>query len=143
MMDTIAFPKCIGRRLGSVANGVQKVPDAFPMFHRWAGFWLVFIMLWTAATMLLACQGYLGKIIYPGETPRAIQASGLITARASSNGEVQNISKRQPFSYYFIREAEVWYTRAALSPMALWIALRFRIRSASWARMVFVHLLTS
>jgi len=125
-----------------LANGYPQAPEAFPMFHTRGSFWLVYITLWTMAAMLLACQGYVGKIIYP-EGPPVIQSSRLIAARPSTGANVKEISQRRPFSYYLLREAEVWYTRAALSPVALWIALRFRIRSKRWLRMLFVHLFTS
>ena len=91
-----------------MVNGEQKAPEAFSMFQRRGGLWLVCISLWAVAAMLFAGQGYLGRIIYSGETPPAIHSSGWIGTRVSNDGEVQKISKRRPFSYYLLREAEVW-----------------------------------
>jgi two-component system, LytTR family, sensor kinase len=44
---------------------------------------------------------------------------------------------------YFLVELEVWYTRAIFSPVAVWLALRYRFQARNWLRVLCLQLSVS
>ncbi|QMV18392.1 sensor histidine kinase [Granulicella sp. 5B5] len=90
--------------------------EVSPAFNHWVLFWICYAALWTLAAALLASQSYLGHWINPSQ---------------------------RPSGPYFLIELEVWYTRAAFSSVAVWLALRYRFRTTTWLRILLLHLSVS
>ena len=74
--------------------------------------WLFYLITWTFVAALLAGQSYLGHWMNPAQ---------------------------RPYEPYFVVELEVWYTRAAFAPVAVWLALHHRFKANNWLRILFLH----
>jgi two-component system LytT family sensor kinase len=84
--------------------------------HNKAVLWLSYMSIWTLVAALLAGQSYLGHRVNPSQ---------------------------RPLDSYFLVELEVWYTRAVFSPVAVWLALRYRFQACNWVRVLCLQLSVS
>jgi two-component system LytT family sensor kinase len=107
-------------------------------FVRRPGVWLIYIVLWTVAGTLTAVQSYVGEAIYPGQRQVVLHFKVPVQA-----GEKPKNLPAPTFRDHLRWSMEVWYTRAALSLVALWFALKVRITKKNKFKTLPIHLIIS
>lgn len=115
--------------------------DRSSLFRR-VDMWLIFVFLWTLIAVLQGGQSYVRERIYAHEVPAA-RSKVPIKDLSSTNIQATKTPTRFRFLDHFRWSMEVWYTRAAISPLALWLALTFRIRNINKWKAISLHLVFS
>jgi hypothetical protein len=105
--------------------------------------WLIFLGLWTFIAFISAIQSYVREEIYVAKTPPAARLDVPIKDMSAANVETRKPKSHFKFLDHMRWSMEVWYTRAMISPMALWIALTIRIRSKRILGSISIHLACS
>jgi len=104
--------------------------------------WLIFIFIWTLIAVLQGGQSYIRERVYARAVP-ATHSKVAIKDLSSTNVQAQKTATRFRFIDHFRWSMEVWYTRAIVSPLAVWIALTFRIRSTNKWKAISIHMFGS
>jgi hypothetical protein len=112
------------------------------LFKRW-NLWLIFLGLWTFIAFISAVQSYVREEIYVAKAPPATRMNVPIKDMSAMNVETRKPKSRFKFLDHMRWAMEVWYTRAMISPMALWIAMTIRIRRKRWFESISIHLACS
>jgi hypothetical protein len=112
------------------------------LFKRWK-LWLIFLGLWTVIAFLSAIQSYVREEIYVAKAPPAMQMNVPVKDMSAANVETRKPKVHFKFLDHVRWSMEVWYTRAIISPVALWFALTIRIRSKRKFGSISLHLACS
>jgi two-component system, LytTR family, sensor kinase len=112
------------------------------LFKRW-NLWLIFLGLWTFIAFISAVQSYVREEIYVAKAPPVTRVNMPVKDMSAANVETRKPKSHFKFLDHMRWAMEVWYTRAIISPMALWIAMTIRIRSKRKLGSISVHLACS
>ncbi|HEY0263970.1 MAG TPA: histidine kinase [Granulicella sp.] len=93
--------------------------------------WIIFVLIWTFIAVLQAGQSYIREIMYVSHAP---VTRPRIPVKDLSTASLKPMESHFRFFDHLRWSMEIWYTRAAISPLAVWLALTFRIRNNNkWA----------
>jgi two-component system, LytTR family, sensor kinase len=113
-----------------------------PLYKR-ADLWALYVLIWTFISVMFAVQAYIGAVTYPGQKAVSLHAKTTVSQAGDSTVDVKHVHIPLRFRDHLRWSMEVWYTRAILSPLALWVALNFRVRRGTRLLILCGHLLAS
>jgi two-component system LytT family sensor kinase len=99
--------------------------------------------VWTFIAFISAVQSYAREEIYITKVPPAARLNVPIKDMSAANVETRKPKSHFKFLDHMRWSMEVWYTRAMISPMALWIAMTIRIRMKRKFESISIHLACS